>query len=155
MSNSVCLNLLYTILSLITAHFHPFDPYAPHDPNNEYPQHFCDLNDDEFGRPYLGPFDQHVDSLARNPFPKVPTPDKCIYEPYQSTQRSSQPSGKKREGDHEFMKRQSPPLPECTAMNECSAPQRKSLFLQCFLLHGSRNNYVCFYREMYWIMYAV
>ena len=132
-----------------TAHFHPFDSYAPHDPNNGYPQHFCDLNDDEFGRPYLGPFDQHVDSSARNPFPKVPPPDKWDTADKQDepTQRPSKyqtlppvlkdllgggniglPNGKKRDGGHEFMKRQNPPLPGCTALNECSAPRRKLPF---------------------------
>ena len=141
-----------------TAHFHPFDPYAPHDPNNGYPQHFCDLNDDEFGRPYLGPFDQHVDSSARNPFPKIPPPDNnkptaatgaTLEEPtrrishYQNLhpmikdhfgeENVGPHSGKKREAkSHEFMKRQSSPLPGCTALNECSAPPRKSAF--CTLL---------------------
>ena len=121
-----------------TAHFHPFDPYAPHDPNNGYPQHFCDLNDDEFGRPYLGPFDQHVNSSARNPFPKVPPPDNQPQ--YQTLPPELEelldgetdvytrlPSG-------EVMKRQSPPLPGCTTLNECSMPPRRSCTV---LLHSA------------------
>ena len=119
------------------AHFHPFDPHAPHDPNNGYPQHFCDLNDDEFGRPYLGPFDQHVDASARKPFPNVPPPD--VYLPTRPTQTlpqvlkglldsntgSAPPKNGKRRGN-QYMKRQDPPLPACTTLNECSAQQRKA-----------------------------
>ena len=140
------------------AHFHPFDPYAPHDPNNGYPQHFCDLNDDEYGRPYLGPYDQHVDASARNPFPKVPPPD--TYKPPVVTDQPTQPtSGYKtlpaplkdllgrnvdlklqaaardasdshdEKHDGQFMKRQNPPLPGCTIMNECAAASRKKPFI--------------------------
>ena len=137
------------------AHFHPFDPYAPHDPNNGYPQHFCDLNDDEYGRPYLGPYDQHVDASARNPFPKVPPPD--TYKPLVAdTGKPTHPTSgyntlpaplkdllgrnvdlKLQDAardasesndqihDGQFMKRQNSLLPDCTVMNECAAANRK------------------------------
>ena len=137
--------LVYLIRKCIfsVAHFRPFDPYAPHDPNNGYPQHFCDLNDDEYGRPYLGPYDQHVDASARNPFPKVPPPDtytstspdrphKALPEALKNlldnkkaalyAAGGSVPKNGKKRGD-QFMKRQDPPLPACTTLNECSASQ--------------------------------
>ena len=121
---------------MFVAHFHPFDPYAPHDPNNGYPQHFCDLNDDEFGRPYLGPFDQHVKASARKPFPNVPPPDTYATPTNQPTQPTSQyqtlpPVLKDLLGGENVnlggKKRQNPPLPACTTLNECSARPRKLL----------------------------
>ena len=48
------------------------DPYAPEDPNNYFPNFFCDLNSDEYGRPYNGPFDQLVP--PNMVFPKFPIP---------------------------------------------------------------------------------
>lgn len=56
----------------LTGHYKPYDPYGVYDSNDGYPQHFCELNEDEFGRPYLGPYDRYVHrpSVA----PVVPSP---------------------------------------------------------------------------------
>ena len=81
-----------------------------------------------FNSAYLGPFDQYVsDASARNPFPKVPPPDKCDID-LLGGGSVELPKEKKREGGHQFMKRQNPPLPGCTALNECSVSKRKSPF---------------------------
>ena len=152
-STTFLLCILGGVLLKTEAHFHPFDPYAPHDSNNGYPQHFCDLNDDEYGRPYLGPYDQHVDASARNPFPKVPPPD--IYTPPSvATRQPTQPTSEYKtlpaplkdllgrnvklqdaesgasefndnKHDAQFTKRQNPPLPGCTVLNECAATNQR------------------------------
>lgn len=48
------------------------DPNSPQDRNNFFPNHFCDLNSDEYGRPYNGPFD-HIAEWNKT-VPKFPTP---------------------------------------------------------------------------------
>eukprot|EP00731_Ephydatia_muelleri_P031307 Em0022g821a len=64
--------LLFASVLEISGHYKPYDPYGVYDSNDGYPQHFCELNEDEFGRPYLGPYDRYVHrpSVA----PVVPSP---------------------------------------------------------------------------------
>ena len=38
---------------------YPYDPYEPYDPYDPYPFYFCELNEDEYGRPYFGPYDEY------------------------------------------------------------------------------------------------
>ena len=56
----------------LSGHFRPLDPYGIHDANDGYPQHYCELNEDEYGRPFLGPYDRYL----RRPsiVPVVPSP---------------------------------------------------------------------------------
>lgn len=48
------------------------DRFAPEDVNNPFPNHFCDLNDDEYGRPFNGPFDEY--QAPGRLIPSLPTP---------------------------------------------------------------------------------
>ena len=41
---------------------YPYDPYEPYDPYDPYPYYFCELNEDEYGRPYYGPYDEYRQS---------------------------------------------------------------------------------------------
>ena len=49
---------------------YPYDPYEPYDPYDPYPFQYCELNEDEYGRPYYGAYDRYV---SRNSYPpRVP-----------------------------------------------------------------------------------
>lgn len=49
---------------------YPYDPYEPYDPYDPYPFQYCELNEDEYGRPYYGPYDRY---LSKNSYPpRVP-----------------------------------------------------------------------------------
>ena len=48
------------IVTLTSGRFGSYDPYAIDDANDKYPQHHCELNEDEFGRPYLGSYDRFL-----------------------------------------------------------------------------------------------
>lgn len=39
---------------------YPYDPYEPYDPYDPYPYYICDMNEDEYGRPYYGPYDEYL-----------------------------------------------------------------------------------------------
>ena len=45
---------------------YPYDPYEPYDPYDPYPFQYCELNEDEYGRPYYGAYDRYV---SRNSYP--------------------------------------------------------------------------------------
>ena len=38
---------------------YPYDPYEPYDPYDPYPFYYCEINEDEYGRPYYGPYDEY------------------------------------------------------------------------------------------------
>ena len=53
---------------------YPYDPYEPYDPYDPYPFHFCELNEDEYGRPYYGPYDEYLRRTPPITYPSEPPP---------------------------------------------------------------------------------
>ena len=104
-----CVHARAMKLYTLAGHYHPHDPYAADDPNNGYPHHFCDLNEDEYGRPYMGPFDQYVQGSSL--FPVIPPPRN-----YNATTSEFEPltAEHKRRERHQVLS-----LPGCITSNEC------------------------------------
>eukprot|EP00731_Ephydatia_muelleri_P005628 Em0002g1804a len=109
------LSVEIVLFAAARGHYHPIDPYAVPDPNNGYPHHFCDLNDDEYGRPYLGPFDQYLTDSSV--FPVIPPP-----RDHSETAAGERPDDYKPHGGPH--KRQARDLLTCITSNECANAER-------------------------------
>ena len=126
---------------------YPHDPYEPYDPYDPYPYYFCELNEDEYGRPYYGPYDEY--HPPSQPYPVLPsqlypvpsypphsypTPDDPMPEPKGYRSRLPAPNSpppavylsdayaQRLELVTGKKKRQSSPLPfpACVISNECT-----------------------------------
>ena len=69
-------------MNLLPSREYPYDPYEPEDPFDPYPFYYCELNEDEYGRPYYGPYDRYVP-------PSRLTPDSLQCPPTDIPSRSS------------------------------------------------------------------
>eukprot|EP00731_Ephydatia_muelleri_P005636 Em0002g1812a len=104
------------VLSSVHCHYHPIDPYAVPDPNNGYPHHFCDLNDDEYGRPYLGSFDQYLRDPA-SIFPVITPPQDYNVTLAKQAIEAAAHVHRREKHQAQFT------LPGCIAYNECDLSQ--------------------------------
>ena len=60
---------------------YPYDPYEPYDPYDPYPFYYCELNEDEYGRPYYGPYDEYRSPYRPPPTSYPPTQPPTKYPP--------------------------------------------------------------------------
>ncbi len=107
---------------------YPYDPYEPYDPYDPYPFYFCELNEDEYGRPYYGPYDEY-----RPPYqPSATYPPPTQYPPTEPPTKypplyyvrplttTALPPPETYEVDLEGLaKKDSLSLPSCITSNEC------------------------------------
>lgn len=93
-----------------------------HDPNNGYPHHFCDLNDDEYGRPYLGSFDQYLSNPA-SVFPVITAPRNCNVTLAEQAADAVAHIHRREKHQAQFT------LPACITYNECELSQGIILYI--------------------------
>ena len=119
---------------------YPYDPYEPYDPYDPYPFYFCELNEDEYGRPYYGPYDEYrprYQPLPTYPLPteyptQPPTRPSTTYPPLYYVRpltTTTLPPSETYEIDADAIarrvKRQSLTLPSCITSNECNDQKGK------------------------------
>ena len=118
---------------------YPYDPFEPPDPYDPFPFFFCDINEDELGRPYYGAYDQYLlisSLIPSTPPPATPpptTPPPTIPPPlptgpppsivHPKTTTALPPKESYAEHPSRRTKRQTLTLPSCITSNECG-PKR-------------------------------